>query len=465
MRIFKAGKGWGLALIGGLLLALLAPTSSMAVTFGSIVSDPATQAPWVVSIWNSENNDSADAEFRCTGTLIGPHTVLTAAHCIMESGSYFVKVKSQALNDSTPFTTVSGVLASPRYNAKTNVADIGFLKLNEDFKGIKFPSLVNSQYSRSINKFTKFNLYGWGRDQAGQSAELLKTTTLQLQDGEASKVFKAAFNAKTMISAGRKIVAENVWSGACNGDSGGPLTATINGTVVIAGVTSWGEKSCLSPKPTIFSRVSYHLSDIQKGIKDVELASTAVNRTPPTAIIEPALVGEVVPGNTITCNAGQWKNAISTNVSWLSPARLVSTKTNYAVVKPIDGGQEFSCEVIVTSQNSVVRKVLRAKATKAPVVKQQPSISGVEPNTPIRVGTTVTCDSWSWDAPVENEVIKWFSTGSSNLVAPINGTLLGTGRDLVITNSMIKSGESRFIVCDVVGARGGFTSDAIAAVP
>jgi len=458
----RSKVGWGF--VACLLLSLLAPATSEAVTFGSIVTDPGTQAPWVVSIWNSENNDVKDAEFRCTGTLIGPHTVLTAAHCILESGSYFVKVKSQALNDNTPFSTVSGVLASPRYNAKTNVADIGFLKLNEDFKGIKFPSLVNSEFARSINKFTKFNLYGWGRDQAGQSAELLKSTVLQLQDAQATKDYKTAFNPKTMISAGRKIVAEKVWSGACNGDSGGPLTATINGIVVIAGVTSWGEKSCLSAKPTIFSRVSYHLTDIQKGIKDVELASTAVNRTPPTPIVEPALTGDVIPGNTLTCNPGQWKNAISTSTSWLSPARLISTKTNTAVVKTADGGQEFSCEVIASSQNSVVRKVLRVKANVGPVVKQQPAISGIDSYGPVRVGTTITCDSWAWDAPVDSEIIKWYSAGNNSAVAPINGTLLGTGRDLLITSSMIKTGENRYIVCDVTGTRAGFSADAITSV-
>jgi len=71
----------GAVLLATLLCISLSTSISQAVTNGSLVSDPKSAAPYVVSIWTSEkSNDYKDAEFICTGTLIGPQVVLTAAH-------------------------------------------------------------------------------------------------------------------------------------------------------------------------------------------------------------------------------------------------------------------------------------------------------------------------------------------------------------------------------------------------
>jgi secreted trypsin-like serine protease len=325
-----------------------------AITYGSLVNDPAVEAPYVVSIWNSPTNDMKDAEFLCTGSLIAPDIVLTAAHCTLDVGSYFVKVQSESLNDGTPFTTVSGVWTSPRYNAQTFVNDIGMLKIDTSVAGVAFPTLANAQYAKAINKFSVFTLYGWGKDQSGNLADLLRSAKLNLQDAEATKDYKGLFNSTTMISASKKITAENVWSGSCYGDSGGPLTLQINGTTVLAGVTSWGEKSCTTGKPSVFARVSYYNSDILKGMKDVELQATVVNRTPPVLITDPTITGSALPGSTITCNTGSWKNAVKTEIAWTSPARLVGSTAGGVVVRPGDAGQNFSCQIIVSSKNALI---------------------------------------------------------------------------------------------------------------
>ena len=458
-------RGLALGVLATALCGTLFSTQANAVTYGSTVSDPTTSAPWAISIWNSPDNDEAHAEFICSGTLIAPHTVLTAAHCTLEPGAYFVKVKSQALNDQTPFTTVSGVWTNPRYDAKTFINDIGLLKLDDDFPGITYPSLANAQFAKSINIKTNFQLFGWGIDQAGQDADLLKSAKLSLQDSQAKKDYGSSFNPNTMISAGRKITIENVWSGACNGDSGGPLTTNINGITVVAGVTSWGEKGCKSPKPTVFSRVSYYYSDIQNGLKSVELKSSVVNRTAPVATTNPQISGNLTTNGTLTCEPGQWKNSVSSTIAWTSPKRLLGTTTPSIRVLTSDAGQLFSCTVIIsTKSGTIVRKVLTKQSANAPILIAQPAISGVDLSAPATAGSTLRCDNWNWDGPVDSESIQWFLTSQVNPPAPVNGQLVGTGKSLALDSTLIGQLKGRFITCDITGVRNGFSVDGITSI-
>ncbi len=450
------------------VLCTVISSNAHAITYGSTVSDPLNTAPWVVSIWNSPTNDILDAEPICTGTLISPHTVLTAAHCILEPGSFFVKVKSQALRDSTPLTTVSGIWSNPRYDLKTYTNDIGLLKLDDDFPGIAYPSLANTQAAKSINSKTNFTLYGWGRDQAGSMADLLRSAKLGLQDTLAAKVYKNSktkFNQTTMISAGRKIAAENVWSGACEGDSGGPLIVSINQINVVAGVTGWGERSCSAPTPTVFARVSYYNSDIKNGLKAVELQSTVVNRTAPVPISNPQISGTPIPGNLITCDPGLWKNAVSTVTTWTSPKRVVGLQTQSVKISPTDSGQLFSCTIIVSTQSgTIVRKVLKKLIPSAPTLTSKPSITGADLSSPAAPGTMLRCDGWNWDSPVESESIQWFLTSQSNPQIPINGELVGTGTNLILDEKIVTKLANRFVTCDVTGTKDNFSTDGISTI-
>ena len=258
-----------------------------AVTYGTTVLKPSKTFPSVVSVWldKSKSGDPRESKFICTATLIESNVALTAAHCIQGlRGNWYVAVGADRLGEGR-FIPVDAVWYSGRYSVKRIANDIGMLHLETPAGLKKYASVskVNSVTSKS-----KLQIVGWGSDQNGDLSGDLNQIKVTLDTRGGRQSFGTEFNERTTIAAGRYLVAERLYGGACNGDSGGPLF--IAGTVTIVGTVSKGVKGCDAYAPTVFARVSYYSKDISDGLKLIkkkarESSTVPVVETIPTTTI------------------------------------------------------------------------------------------------------------------------------------------------------------------------------------
>jgi hypothetical protein len=133
----------------------------------------------------------------CSGTVVGPHTVLTAAHCVM----------TDVLIEDVAWYDVVDTLEHPDYDFPVSDLRLLFVEetLPEPYATIGLPGECYGLVAQG---------YGFG------------------SNGE--------LNERVVNEVGRSHGFINTDEGVCNGDSGGPLYALTEDGPVLVGVTSWG---------------------------------------------------------------------------------------------------------------------------------------------------------------------------------------------------------------------------------
>lgn len=201
----------------GMCVALLSSAAHAGDLRPDIVGGDATSdAPNVVGL-TLENG-----VVFCTGTLVSPRVVLTAAHCISD-GVARVYFGSNPKREGV-FVHVGALEAHPAYDAANHVADVALVQLA---RAVTVPpARLAPSPMPAWPDTTPVRFYGFG-----------DTSGAALDTGQ--KRVRSAIAVEATSTLLRYGVA------TCHGDSGGPAFATIDSVDTLVGVTSYGDAACI----------------------------------------------------------------------------------------------------------------------------------------------------------------------------------------------------------------------------
>lgn len=169
----------------------------------------------------------------CSGALIGPRLVLSAAHCVGPGGTY--KLVTYGANREPNLIDVSRVAAHPQFDIKGIVAhrataDVALLELAASLAG-KVPIFIGVPLE-PLEPGKRFTIAGIGVTLRGdgRSGGTIRAATLTTTGQPGRLQIRLVDPATNNTREGL---------GACTGDSGGPVFEEQNGRAVIIGVVSW----------------------------------------------------------------------------------------------------------------------------------------------------------------------------------------------------------------------------------
>ena len=257
-----------------------------------------SEFPWVVQIRSHFESRYTLGFVDCSGVLVHPQWVLTAAACVRDSRhrgeiseftKAFVKFGPKVFGSAS---TVSGsrVRFPPGYDhtARFTRPDIALLRLNRPIPSIR-SVVIGSTQTEAAYRHRRHYVVGWGKFRGDdiESGRFFSITprprmytAKRLAVQKCLSMLTDYFENPVIntLEPRYEVCLYNDESPAntCQGDGGGPVLVNTGrgqtperSRLRLVGVTSWGYNGCHeSNHPTVFARVSHYKNWIRRTISN-----------------------------------------------------------------------------------------------------------------------------------------------------------------------------------------------------